>query len=161
MATLLTPAELVGLAVETEKGGRRFYAAAAAATGAPAVKDLFNYLATEEARHERVFADLHDKLKAQPAELPYDWDETSSYLRVITDSRYFLSPHSPLVQSAANVKSAGELLEIALQFEKETLLFYLELVQVVGPAHRGVLAELVGQERQHIRKLDHLRREVH
>ena len=170
MTTLYTPTELVGLAVETEKGGRQFYEAAARDAASPAVKDLFLFLAAEEARHERTFSALHEKLKASPAELPYDWNEAVAYLRVITDSRFFLRAEGtvPIFRSGkmgqsplAAARTAGSedgALEFALQFEKETLLFYLELTRLVGPAHQAVLDELVRQERQHIRKLDEMRR---
>ena len=157
MATFYSPAEIVAVAVETEKAGQQYYRAVAERAATTGIKDLFVFLAGEEAKHERTFNALYQKIKETPAELPYDWDEVVQYLKVISDSRFFLGPDKTLnlAKSAGNEQEA---LEFALEFEKATLLFYLEIIELVGPAHRGTVLELTRQERMHIRRLAALRK---
>ena len=155
MASFLSPAEVVGLAVETEKAGRQFYEQAAGKAVSAPVRELFRFLAGEEVKHERAFAGLYAKLKEQPVELPYDWDELTAYLKVITDSRFFLGPDKALALAQA-AKNEQEALESALQFEKETLLFYLETARLVAEPHRAVIGEIARQERHHIRLLSEM-----
>jgi rubrerythrin len=155
MATFLSPAEVVGMAVETERAGRQYYEAAAKNAVSPVVKELFRFLGSEEVKHERIFAGLYDKVNANPAELPHDWDELTAYLKVITDSRFFLGPDKALALARA-AKDEAEALESALQFEKETLLFYLETARLVAEPHRGMVEEIARQERQHIRLLSEM-----
>lgn len=159
MATFLSPVEVVGMAVQTEQAGRQFYEQAASRAQSPSLKDLFQFLAGEEAKHEQRFASLYDQLRSTPAELPYNWDELVRYLKAITDSRFFLGPGKGMVLAQA-AKSEQEALEFALQFEKETLLFYLELRALVGEPHQVVVEAIAREERSHIRRLAELEVEV-
>jgi rubrerythrin len=159
VATFYSPAEVVGAAVETEKAGRQYYLSAAETAATPAVKELFQFLAGEEAKHERTFSALYQRIKETPAELPYDWDEVLDYLKEITNTRYFLGSDKALSLARA-AKNEAEALDFALEFEKATLLFYLEIPPLVAQVHRGILDELVAQERMHIRKLTALRKTV-
>jgi rubrerythrin len=158
MANFLSPAEVVGMAVETEKAGRQFYEQVTKKATLPVVKELFSFLGSEEVKHERTFAGLYAKLKEQPVELPYDWDEVTAYLNVITDSRFFLGPDKALALAQA-ASDEREALESALQFEKETLLFYLETARLVAEPHRAVIGEIARQERHHIRLLSEMKAE--
>jgi rubrerythrin len=144
------------MAVEAEKAGQQYYAGAAETAKTPAVKDLFNFLAHEEAKHERTFRNLYQKLKASPSELPYDWNDVVQYLKVIVDTRFFLAPEKALSLAQA-ARTEAEALDFALEFEKATLLFYLEIAGLIKSEHRTVVTELVQQERMHIRKLGAVR----
>jgi rubrerythrin len=159
MATFYSPSEVVGMAVETEKAGRQFYEATAAAARSTPSRDLFVFLAGEEVKHERTYQALYEMIKGSPGELPYDWDEAKQYLKAITESKFFLTPGRalPLARSA---KNEVEALEFAIQFEKETLLFYLEIERLVAAEHRAIIKELTAQERIHIRRLSELREKM-
>jgi rubrerythrin len=153
--TFFSPAEVVGMAVETERAGHQYYELAAKKANGPAVAELFTFLAGEEVKHEHVFAALYEKIREKPADLPFDWDELMPYLKVITDSRFFLGKDKAmaLVQSARDEQEA---LAFALRFEKETLLFYLEITRFIAEPHRSVIGEVARQERMHIRRLSEM-----
>jgi rubrerythrin len=156
MAEIFSPVEAVGVAIATEQAGRRFYQEAARKACTPAVGELFEELAREEAKHEQTYSDLQRGLKETPAELPYNWDEAREYLSALSRSRLFMAPDQAIIQ-AGQACSEADVLDSALQFEKETLLFYQELAGYVGPAHQPVMAELIRQERLHILRLAALR----
>lgn len=154
MANFLSAAEVLGLAIETEKAGKEYYEIAAETAQTPALRDLFRFLAGEEVKHEKLFRQLQSGLSEKPQELPYDWEELSGYLKTITDSRFFLNPNKA-ISLARSAQNELEAVEYALQFEKETLLFYLELNRVVKPEQRQVIDEITAQERMHIKRLAH------
>jgi rubrerythrin len=152
MATFYSPSEVVALAVETEKAGQLYYGLAAQKTTAPRNRELLAFLADQEAEHQKAFAALYDKLEKAPAELPYNWDELVLYLQAITNSRFFLRADNAIAL-AGSAKDEREALDYAIQFEKETLLLYLEIERLVAEPFRAVVAGIAGQERQHIRLL--------
>ena len=137
MPTFYSPAEVVGLAVETERAGQHYYELAAGDAKTAKVKELFAFLAGQEIHHRQLFEGLYRKIKENPAELPQNWDEAVPYLKVITDSRFFLGDEKAIAWCAPRGRAGGG--EFALQFEKETLLFYLEIGPVGGRAHRPVI----------------------
>jgi rubrerythrin len=148
--------EIVELAVQTEQGGKMFYEAVAARTQDAVLKQLFQLLAEEETNHIATFVELGRRVRVAPEELPYNWEEATLYLKSIVDSRYFLGKDKALAL-AGESKDAEETLGHALGFEKETLLFYAEILSMVSERNQQPVRELIEQERQHVRKLQELR----
>lgn len=144
--------EIMEMAVETEKGGKLFYATVAARSEDHNLKGLFSYLADEENKHIRVFEDIAKTIKVAADEMPADWEEVVLYLKAITDSRYFLGPDKAL-SLAKDAKSTSQAVKLALAFEKETLVFYLEAADMVPTLNRPAIEALIKEERAHVRKL--------
>ncbi len=53
-----------------------------------------------------------------------------------------------------------EALYIAMGFERDSILFYYEMSNLVPERERGIVKELVEQEKEHLRKLNDIRREL-
>ncbi len=148
--------EVMEMAVQTEKGGRVFYETVAAATTDPKLAELFRYLAGEEVKHIAVFQSFARELKEKPEELAYNWEEAVPYLKALTDSRYFLGEQKA-VALAGSAATPSEALEHAIGFEKETLLFYREMLDMVAERNRDALQKLIAEEKTHVVKLSRLR----
>jgi len=144
--------ELMEMAVQTEKGGKLYHETVAAQSGDENLKNLFGYLAGEENRHIRVFEDIARTIKVPPDETPANWDEVVLYLKAVTDSRYFLGADKALAL-AKDAKTPGQAVKLALAFEKETLVFYLEAADLIPALNRPAIESLVREERAHVRKL--------
>jgi rubrerythrin len=144
--------EIMEMAVETEKGGKLFYETVAAQTKDDNLKGLFSYLADEESKHIRVFEDIAKTIKVASDEMPADWEEVALYLKAVTESRYFLGPDKALLL-AKDAKSTSQAVKLALAFEKETLVFYFEVADMVPALNRPAIEALVREERAHVRKL--------
>jgi rubrerythrin len=140
------------MAVQTEKGGKLFYATVAAQSKDDNLKGLFSYLANEENRHIGVFEGIAKTIKTAPDEMPENWEEVALYLKAVTDSRYFLGPDKALVL-AKDAKSTSQAVKLALAFEKETLVFYFEAADVAPTLNRPAIEALIKEERAHVRKL--------
>jgi len=148
--------EIMEMAVETEKSGKQFYEAVAAETKEPKLKELFSFLSDEENRHIAAFQQLAKDLKERPEDLPYNWEEAALYLDAITHSRYFLGKGKAL-DLARSAKTANDALTHAIGFEKETLLFYNEVLAMVAEHNRPTVKKLIGEEKSHVVKLTQLK----
>jgi len=144
--------EVMEMAVDTEKGGELFYKTVAAQSKDDSLRKLFLYLADEEKKHINVFVNIAKTVKVAPSEMPANWEEVSLYLKAITESRYFLGGDKAL-SAAKSAQTTEQAVNTALAFEKETLVFYLEALDMMPALNRPAVEALIREERAHIRKL--------
>jgi rubrerythrin len=144
--------EIMEIAVETEKGGKLFYETVAAQSKSQGLKILFRYLAGQENRHIHVFEDIAETIKVPAVEMPANWEEVSLYLKAVTNSRYFIGEGKAL-SLAKDEKTTEEAIKVALAFEKEILMFYLEAADAITAVNRPAVEALIREERAHVRKL--------
>jgi rubrerythrin len=137
--------EVIEQAVQTERLGYDFYTATSKRfrENEKLVK-LFDILAGQELRHERVFSQLKEKIKDENLE---NWEEASQYLRAIVESEFFLGRNKSLA-SIDNLKSVEDAVQHALGFEKETLLYYHGLRDAVK--EKEIIDEIIKEEKSHI-----------
>lgn len=137
--------EVLEQAVQTEKLGYRFYT-----TMAGRFKDneklvkLFGMLAEKELRHEKTYADMKDSVGDEE---PEDWDEISQYLRAIVESEFFMGKNKSL-PSMEHIKTVNDAVHFALQFEKETLLYFYGIRDAVR--EKEIVDEIINEEKSHI-----------
>jgi rubrerythrin len=137
--------EVVEQAVQTEKLGYQFYTEMASRfEDAEGLKKLFETLATKEQGHERKFAGMKERVKDEE---PDRWDEVSSYLRAIVESEFFLGKEKSL-HSLNHVKSVKDAVRFAIGFEKETLLYFYAMKDVMK--ERTIIDEIIEEEKSHI-----------
>ena len=152
MPITYSASEIMEMAVETEKGGKLFYEAVAAQSKDDGLKGLFTYLADQEKKHISVFVNIAKTIKVAPDEIPANWEEVSLYLKAVTESRYFLGGDKAL-SAAKSAKTTEQAVNTALAFEKETLVFYLEVADMMPTVNRPAVEALIREERAHVRKL--------
>ncbi len=158
MSVLLSEQEIFNLAMEIEKSGKAFYETVLSTAPDDMTKDLFSFLAQEEQRHYEYF----NSLRKQTGNLivqPEDWDEISEYIKATTDSRFFIG-EDKAIQTAKQAGDVLEAIEIAIGFEKDTLLFFYELLNVTPEGSREAAKKIVDEEKRHIMLLSEKRKEV-
>jgi rubrerythrin len=144
--------EVMEMAVQTEKGGKLFYETVAAQQKDARLKGLFEFLAGEEANHITTFEQIARAVKVAPAEEPYNWEEVIPYLRAMTESRYFLGSGTALALAKESATPL-DALKNAMAFEKETLVFYIQVRDMVSQHNRAAVDKLINEEKAHVRKL--------
>ena len=152
MPVTYSATEIMEMAVETEKGGKLFYEAVAAQSKDDGLKGLFTYLADQEKQHINVFVNIAKTIKVAADEIPANSEEVSLYLKAVTESRYFLGGDKAL-SAAKSAKTTEQAVNTALAFEKETLVFYLEVADMMPAVNRPAVEALIREERAHVRKL--------
>ncbi len=143
--------EVLAMAEQIERNGAAFYRAAAGQALDPEVKSALLELAAWEDGHEATFAGLRASLTDSELSLrAFDPDgEGEAYLRAIADNEVFGSTKPvDLLHGATDTRS---LLTIALQFERDSILFFLGMRDAV-PSRLGSASIdlLIDEERGHI-----------
>lgn len=139
--------EVVEQAVQTEKLGYQFYTAMAERFKKDEdLKKLFDFLATKELQHEKIFSELMNKVSESEKE-PEGWEDVAQYLRAIVESEFFLGKNKSL-PSLEHVKTVADAVDFALNFEKETLLYFHILRDMVK--EKELIEEIINEERSHV-----------
>jgi rubrerythrin len=150
----LTAAEALKWAMEIEKNGEVFYNEAAAKSTDPGVKALFEDLAAQERGHCRVFRQMLERAKPDPdlSSVGVQYDEYQDYLQVALANALFAGPDKGLTL-ARQAQDREAALRAAMGFEKDTLLFFYDLREMVSEAQRGTLSDVILEEKSHLHRL--------
>jgi rubrerythrin len=144
--------EIFQIGVQIERNGKAFYEAAAERAAEPAVQSLCRELATWESKHVELFETLRGNLPPEAREgSAFDPNsEEGSYLKATADSHVFLKNRDPAAL-ASDRASAVDLLDIAITFEKDSVVFYSAMKNAVA-RHLGSekIDALIEEELRHI-----------
>jgi rubrerythrin len=149
---ILTAAEALKWALEIEKNGEAFYNEVAAKSADSEAKALFEDLAAQEQGHYRAFQKMLEEAKPDPDLSKVDYDEYQTYLQVVLDNALFAGPDKGLTL-AKQAQDRETALRAAIDFEKDTLLFFYDLREMVSEAERGAISNIITEEKTHLRRL--------
>jgi rubrerythrin len=148
---LLTGDEIIEIAVRLEESGEAFYNAAAEKATTPGVKALFGDLALQEQYHRRAFQQMGGGV-VEFALSPEQWDEFQAYTGALLQQSFFAKPENAL-NVAAQAQDERSALQAALGFEKEAMLFFYELQNVVRGSGKQTVERIIQEEKQHVQRL--------
>jgi rubrerythrin len=156
MGVFFSGSELLEIAIGIERNGMAFYQALADKTENRAVKDTYNYLAGEEKKHLDTFQGMSDSLgQVKPPETYTE--EYMLYLKSLVDSAVF-SNVTEAQQKAGKISDEIEALDTGIQAEKDSILFYTELQNLVRELDRKVVLKVLDEEKNHLRQLWELKK---
>ncbi len=147
--------EVFEMAEEIERNGAKFYREAAAKTAAKDLKDMFLQMAEMEDGHLETFRRMRKELAAQEKEpTSFDpYDEAALYLQTMADAKGTEGLKAPNMKLTGN-ESTQELLEIAIGAEKNSVLFYVGLKDIVSAqAGRAKVEAIIREEVKHVADL--------
>ncbi len=149
--------EVLEMAVQTEKLGYQFYTGMADRFKSDAgLVKLFTTLASKERVHEKTFSELKGMVAKKGTE-PVEWEEVSNYMRAFVESEFFLGSSKSL-PTMDHIKTVKDAVKFALGFEKETLLYFWELRNIVK--EKEIVDEVINEEKSHIMWLDTFRKSL-
>ena len=150
----LTAAEALKWAMEIEKNGEVFYNEVAVKSADPEVKALLEDLATQERGHYRVFQQMLERVKPDPdlSSVGPDYEDYQTYLQVVLDNALFAGPDKGLTL-ARQAQDRETALRAAMGFEKDTLLFFYDLREMVREAERRTISDVILEEKAHLHRL--------
>ena len=151
MAERFSACELVEIAVQIEKNGMDYYFALAEKSDNTEMRLIFEYLAREEEKHIDIFKKVsRDSCDYQPKEV-YP-DEYFAYLKALA-SQYIFTKEKAGRDIAEKVKDYKEGIDLGIQFEKDSILFYEEMQKMVPEKDKRTVEALILEEKKHLRKL--------
>jgi rubrerythrin len=144
---MFTLAELFDLGIRIEKNGEKFYRDALKQAWSKPIADLLGRLADEEVKHVDFFVKRMDALK-QKRENPFLDEMSTSMLKDIVGDQTFSLKETDV----STLRSADELVALAIEFEKDTILFY-EMIGsfMTDDEARRELKEVIEEEERHVR----------
>lgn len=146
MASFVNAADAVAAAVEIERRGYTFYRSVMEKSKSAEDKEFFAFMAEEEKRHEGIFATMLERLGGVALPAGSDDAEYLDYVRGLLDSHTLFMPGQ---EERAMTSPLGE----AIRFEKDTLIFFLELERMVPESERKYVRQCADEERKHIKML--------
>ena len=156
MGNIFSASEVVQIGIQIEKNGKDFYEALTAGSGNPKARDTFTFLAGEEEKHIKVFEGILDKTEEYVPPESYP-GELLVYMKELAAGYIFTREGKGKIV-ASGVKNDKEATDIAIGFEKDSIIFYEGMKNMV-PAYEGkVVDELILQEESHLVKLAELRK---
>jgi len=153
--------EVFELAEQIEVNGARFYRTAAQGVSAFGHKKMLTELAEMEDQHKKTFASMREKVKKSTTNLIFDPDhEAAQYLQAFASGFVFDTTRDPVDLLKGN-ESIAQILNMAIGFEKDSIVFYLGLEKVLlDEAEIQHIRSIIKEEMGHItllsRKLEEL-----
>ena len=136
--------------MQTEVRGERFYRQAMLKAEREEAKDLFKYLAEQEVHHKELFEGLSSQIVFTEID-PATWEEAIGYI-VATVDRAFFADDAP-IRAIPVGDTLEQMIRQAIGFEKQTLLFFYGLRDIVRPANQPIIDQIIDEEKGHVRRL--------
>lgn len=147
--------EVFEMAEAIERNGATFYREAATKASSQKIKDLFLTMAVMEDAHLKTFQEMRQGLRGQEkGETAFDPDgEASMYLQTMADSKGSEGMKNPTEKLTGN-ESEEELLNIAIGAEKNSVLYYVGLRELVSAkAGKDKVEAIIKEEVRHVADL--------
>jgi rubrerythrin len=141
------------IAIGLEENGLNFYKQAAKKFSGP-IADLFNSLAQEEEIHKSIFTNFLESLPPEQATIYDPENETDDYLKMMARLNVFKNAPADVEKLLAGITTVQEALKLAMTFEKDSIVFFVQLKNASDTLSDGVSVDrLILEEARHLRKL--------
>lgn len=151
MGNIFAGSEVVEIGIQIEKNGRDFYEALLAQAKSEKARGIFKYLAEEEAKHIEVFRGILNSVsKYEPPGL--DADEYTAYMNALASENVFTQKDKGK-EIARAAKSDKQAIDIGIQAEKDSIVFYEGMKKAVPDYGSKIIEEVILQEQGHLKQL--------
>lgn len=158
MGNIFSGREIVELGIQIEKNGRDFYEGVSKKAKDLAAKDKFIYLAKQEEEHIQVFQNILEKTPAYDPAESYS-GEYLAYMKALASEHIFTKENKGK-EVAGNIKNEREAIDLAIGFEKESIIFYGAMKKTVAAEQLNILDELIKQEQGHLAQLAEIKSKI-
>ncbi len=152
MADLFKANDVVLAAIEIEKRGEKFYLHLVDQAEDAKIRKTFEHLAREEVKHKVLFEDLYTRLGQATLPARSNEEEFLTYLNALIDS-HPLFRFKDLEDMKEHISTRTGALQMAIQFEKESILFFMEMRDFVPESEKKFITQCIDEERDHLRQL--------
>lgn len=148
--------ETLKIATLIEENGKEFYEGMASEADEEELYDLFKELAKEKREHKVKFEsmlDEDDSTGRMDLNRQLYGKLEDSYLEALGDSKVFI-PANENIQAAKDAETRGQLLEVAISLEKDTMLYFYDMLdRATSDYDRRKIENILKEEKNQIRRL--------
>jgi len=148
--TMFSALEVLKIAAKLEENGENFYRKAMALQQDPELLKVLEELAEDEAKHRKWFEDFQERLQDQPEDRWVQEISGDLLQSMVGDQSFSLQEVDP-----ADLDSLEKVLDTAIEFEKDTILFYDMLRGFMDEGEsEQALRQIIEEERLHVEVLE-------
>ena len=148
--------ELVDIAIGIEESGYYFYTQSRKKFTDPNFTDLLAFLAEEELRHKELFEKMLGELSDTSGIFTEDYFQ---YIKSLGDERVFKN-NDDVDAAVKTVQSIFDVLKIAMAAEKDSILFYYELRDVLPENMFSLVNSILVEEKRHLLQLGSIKNNI-
>ncbi|MFY9176705.1 MAG: ferritin family protein [Caldicoprobacterales bacterium] len=145
--------EALKIAMDIERRGEKFYTAAANKLDGDEIKKILMDLAAQEKEHEKTFKVLYREAASQEDKFDDTYlfnPEVSAYLSAMVETAVFPSDEE-LDGIIRNINDAEDALMLGIQAEKDSILFYTEMIIYSKLVEaKDAFRKLLNEEKKHL-----------
>ena len=144
--------EIFQIGVQIETNGQKFYEMVSRNVLEPSAQKLFSDLARWESEHIKLFKKLRERLpnSAKRGDLFDPNQELHLYVKAAADSHVFVR-NKDIPELSSHCKTPIEALDLALAFEKDSVVFYTTMKKLVPESlGKAEIDALIDEEISHI-----------
>ena len=149
--SIFNPGDILQFAMRIEEDGEMFYRKAALNAETKEVRDFFNMMADEEARHKTVFENMLKGIDMNPPAESYR-GEYAAYLRDYIDGKIVFTKKEKDRVLSDTLDTLGAI-RFAMGREVDSILYYHEAKQFIDKKHYAEVDRVIEEERKHFAKL--------
>ena len=158
MSSVFSGGDLINFAIDIERRGIMFYDIMAKSTDNEDARAVFKELVEMERDHIRIFEDMFgevDEFRTQESPSQAHTD----YLQALLDDAVFtddLITSEMATQADSDIKA----LELAITAEKDSILFYYELRDILPRQSLPAINRIIAEEKSHLQQLADIKRKL-
>lgn len=147
---MFTLSEIIDLAIRIEKNGENAYRKAQEEVSNPSLASMLQWLAEEEVEHVKWFTRLKEKAGTL-AEDPKLEEMGQAILQGVLGDQAFSIKDADF----SKIEDINSLLELSVEFEKDTVLFYEMLSAFIDDEETlSQLDKIIEEEKRHVQLLE-------
>ena len=156
MGIVFSADEVLKMAINIEQNGANFYRKAAGSQKDPAVKEQLIKLAEMEDDHGRTFTKIAEGLDESVRTSVFDENEVDIYIKAMVDALE-VEGAPTIADALMGDESFKEILEMAIDLEKESILFYVGMkMKVPERLGKNNIEEIIQEEVSHAATLQNM-----
>ncbi len=147
MTQVFDAGEVFEMAIKMEQNGAAFYRRAAEQVTDAGHRQMLLELADMEVDHEKTFSAMRQALAADTPDYYDPYGDAAGYLKSIADTKVFF-------QREIDLSSMEEILKEAIMAEKDSIVFYLGMKEMMADdAGKEKIEAIIKEEMGHVRLL--------
>ncbi len=153
MSSTYSLSEVFRMAEEIERNGVKFYTQAADLAKDKGTREVMLHLASLEKQHESIFSELREEYCGEADCDLIDPDGQAEMYINATAGAHVFNMHDDISELLCSIQSPGSMLKLALDFEKDTIVFFTALKSMVTEKNQAKIELLIQEEIGHIKYL--------
>ncbi|UCF82852.1 MAG: ferritin family protein [Desulfobacteraceae bacterium] len=147
---MFTLGEIIDLAIRIEKNGENTYRKAREEVSNPSLASMLQWLAEDEVEHEKWFARLKEEIETTEEDLKLEEMGKAILQGVLGDQAFSIKD-----ADFSRIEDINSLLELSVEFEKDTILFYEMLSSFIDDEETlRQLDKIIKEEICHVQVLE-------